>query len=180
MRITVVDIMKIQNEDNLERVKEKIWDAFKDAKYPGDDKIVYDNDDLDCMKMKSFLKGKDWRDVSSEILMKDTSSIFYLSNDGLYYFIPSYIMASLNENIKIDVIYDYTIRSLTPPSGMENWDDFSNLSSKLTIKQKEAIHSFLNFEKLRMDECATRQNRNLDGDPLYSDLLSAIKYWGFN
>ena len=47
---------------NAEELRHEIEAAFAETKYPGDDRLVYDNsgDHLECNEVAAALRGKEW------------------------------------------------------------------------------------------------------------------------
>jgi uncharacterized protein DUF6714 len=95
----------------------RIDEAFKDTLYPGDEHIVFDNSGshLECEKVKGILKGRHWRNVSFEVLEQLRSALFFMSPEGYRFYLPAFMIFSIVDFYRADVIPDEIIQSLTPP-----------------------------------------------------------------
>jgi uncharacterized protein DUF6714 len=95
----------------------RINGVFGRMPYPGDEHIVYDNSGahLECEEIKSALKGRHWRDVSFETLDELRSALSFLSPAGYRFYLPAFMVLSIVDFQRADVIPDVVIRSLTLP-----------------------------------------------------------------
>lgn len=98
-----------------------INEAFGNVPYPGDEQIVRDNSGfhLECEKIKSLLKGKDWRDVSFDTLKRLRSALPFLSAQGFRYYLPAFMVMSIINFHESDIIPDEVIRTLTLPDAAD-------------------------------------------------------------
>lgn len=95
----------------------RINDGFAHVPYPGDEHIVRDNSgfDLECEKVKSALKGRHWRDVSFNTLDGIRSALPFLSAEGYRFYLPAFMVISVVDFPRADVIPDEVVQSLTLP-----------------------------------------------------------------
>ncbi len=95
----------------------RIDESFGGLPYPGDEHIVLDNSGahLECEEIKSALKGRHWRDVSFEILEELRSALPFLSPEGYRFYLPAFMVFSIADIYRADVIPDEVIRTLTLP-----------------------------------------------------------------
>jgi hypothetical protein len=91
--------------------------AFGVMPYPGDEHIVYDNSGshLECAGIKSALKGHHWRDVSFDALDHLREALSFLSPEGFRFYLPAFMVISIADFYRADVIPDGVIHKLTPP-----------------------------------------------------------------
>jgi hypothetical protein len=52
------------------KLAEEIREAFANTKYPGDDRIVYDNSgyDMEAVEIANKFRGKKWQEIPFELL----------------------------------------------------------------------------------------------------------------
>jgi hypothetical protein len=89
--------------------REMIEKAFADVSCPGDDNIADHQDCPECDEMRAFFRGKSWRDLKFPELHDFHSSLPLLTDDAFLYFLPGYMLASLDnwsqiENIPFSII----------------------------------------------------------------------------
>ncbi len=94
-----------------------INDEFGTMPYPGDEHIVLDNTGLhiECEEIKRALRGTHWRNVSFEILDKLTSALSFLSPEGYRFYLPAFMIISIVDFPRADIIPGEVVRSLTLP-----------------------------------------------------------------
>jgi len=132
----------------LQRVtKAKILEAFKTTLYPGDEDLVADQSDYDpeCMEIMSAFKGKDWTDVSVEMLRKYKEALPLFTPAAFRYYLPAYMSGCVDAYYDVDVALDSVLFNLTPPksrSGWE-WDFFWVRAQQFSEQERDAIRSFL-------------------------------------
>jgi hypothetical protein len=105
--------------------------AWADAQYPGDNKIaVYSEIDFDeVIKIKRDFTGKQWKEVSHEILVIDWDCLPFFTVEGLRFYLPAYMIASLLHHESVNMLTHSILQTLSPPDpkGMrENFKRYSN------------------------------------------------------
>ncbi len=95
----------------------RINEEFGGMPYPGDEHIVFDNSGahLECEEIKGALKGRHWRDVPFEILDRLRSALPFLSPEGYRFYLPAFMIISIVDFRRADIIPDEVIRTLTLP-----------------------------------------------------------------
>lgn len=95
----------------------QINEQFGRMGYPGDDKIVIDamSSQLQCPEIISALKGRHWRDLSRGTLDQLKSALFFLSPEGYRFYLPAFMIYSIEDFYAADVIPDNVIQTLTFP-----------------------------------------------------------------
>lgn len=94
-----------------------IDNIFGQMSYPGDGHIVYDNSGvhLECKEIKEALKGRHWRNVSFETLEKLNTALPFLSQEGYRFYLPAFMVFSVSDFYRADIIPYEVISSLTRP-----------------------------------------------------------------
>jgi len=147
------------------QVLEAILSAFCHVRYPGDNSIVAGRCcDEEEQIIKDF-KGKQWFEITPEIIDYHYDSLPLLSSEAYCYFLPRYLQCSL---LKLeeggDLVLQFTVYSLMNPRIKER---FYKRSSLLTEDQQRAIRSYLLFLKEQKQV-----------EHLYADISKALdKYW---
>ncbi|GAA3508393.1 hypothetical protein GCM10022393_19380 [Aquimarina addita] len=96
----------------------KIKQAFDLEKYPGDDKLVYDNSGkhLECLETKELFKNKKWNDLPNTFLLEASTSLNFFSKESFKYYLPAYLIFSLENYEESDDIPNNLVYLLTLPS----------------------------------------------------------------
>lgn len=158
-------------------VKKKILEGFSATPYPGDEHLVNVplSTNADYRELESAFKGKDWRDVSAQIVRDQKESLPLFTPAAFRYYLPSYMMHCVESPREVDVALDSVLFNLTPPkkrSGWE-WERFAARAQRFDGRENEAIRSFL--ELLEQDDiedwlrAGTKRPR--------SRVKPALEYW---
>ena len=159
------------SEDIARQVARQIEDAFADTPYPGDANIGWDGID-------ETLRGKHWRDIPLDIIIRDRSEISFLTSAGFRYYLPAFMLAVLRHYQEVDQLSEYVVVSLSPePQGELPHPNERDLSRWLTERtarfspaQSSAVLAFLkSYRVLHAADFA---------ESVYSSLLdSALQFW---
>jgi len=92
--------------------------AFGPLPYPGAAHIVRDNSgaDLESLAICDALHGQHWRDVSFDTLDGLRSALPFLSPAGYRFYLPAFLIFSIVDFPRADIIPDEVIRTLTWPN----------------------------------------------------------------
>ena len=159
-------------EAKIRTLKGIIEDAFKDIPYPGDDNIADADHCFECHELAHAFRGKRWQEITLEFLWKGAlpNGLPLLKPAAMRYYLPAYMVVSLEHYIEADVIPDF-ILSMVVPDSTEPDSFFLERFEPLTSDQKRAVRLFLEY---LVDE-------HLDSFPgrVEDGLLQRIeKYWG--
>lgn len=138
----------------IEPLKRAIIKAFSDAIYPGDDGIVDDSGrHLEKEQIKRFFKGKQWADISLHNLRNEyegdeSACLFFILGKTVQYYLPAYMLISLDQYDDADMIVDSVINVLTPisPSG-EELEQFAMWAGSFSSEQRNVISRYLHYMK---------------------------------
>jgi hypothetical protein len=153
-------------------LKETIRRAFDGTAYPGDANIAYGtSEDLERQQIAADFRGKSWRDVDLAFVRRyvgaDAACLAFMSSDAFRYFLPAFLLITIDEFESIDLVGPSTVHYLTP------WHDESDEAMRtyeeqrfgaFTPAQQEAIELFLEYM------------RDVHRDDLY-DVDRALRYW---
>jgi hypothetical protein len=84
-----------------EMVIKEIMDAFAENEYPGDDYLQGSFEGPEPYEEIAAFKGKtEWKNIDAQLLDIHYSAINFFSEAGLRFFLPAYLIADLNEELK--------------------------------------------------------------------------------
>jgi hypothetical protein len=147
------------NSTRKSTLKREIEQAFAEVPYPGDDRIVeaciidgQDLNDPDRQELADDLRGKHWRHVDLETLLRHDSSLPYLTTAGLHFFLPAYLLGALEIGSRDDaagnllylLVIELDCREPAPgtPDLRAQW---LSRYGKLSVNQREAVKHFLEY-----------------------------------
>lgn len=140
--------MQVRAMVNLKQdVHTKILEAFASTPYPGDEALVADQSgyDPECNEICSAFKGKNWKDISVEMVNEHKEALPLLTPGAFRYYLPAYMIGCVNSYYDVDVALDSVLFNLTPPqprSGLE-WNSFWTRAQQFNEQESDAIKSFL-------------------------------------
>lgn len=125
--------------------------AFADVPYPGDDRLVPPTGPMARIYRADF-QSKHWRDIIDPEFLEEHSSVGELSVEGQRFYLPAYLIATIEHPDDSADLFDAWTHLLYPqiddyPAkvkdyAMNEWDRFMNA---LTPRQKHAIRLFLEY-----------------------------------
>src|SRR2546428_8535138 len=124
-------------------LKLRIEEAFGGMPYPGDEHIVY-GCCWECEDIKSALKGLHWRDVSFEILDNLRAALPFLVPEGFRFYLPAYMIISIMDFNRADVISDSVINQLTPLYAL----DIDRMSEQIASWPRVGPFSSIDWEPI--------------------------------
>ena len=128
------------------RVRAEIESAFRIAPYPGDDYLVYDASYPDVAETRDSFRGRAWRDLDVNFLRWNVEALGFLTPEGLRYYLPAFMIVSMLEPKRADVIPLSLCLSLTPPkSDGSDIEEFRKRMAVFDSVQKTAIREFLTY-----------------------------------
>ena len=158
-------------------LKRRILEGFRDTPYPGDDHIVNVRQDInpESRDTATAFKGKDWGDVSVEMVREYKESLPLFTAAAFRYYLPSYMTCCVESPREVDVALDSVLFNLTPPKDRNGWqwNRFSKRAEQFDEGEKEAIRSFLEFmEQNEIDDWDSAGMK-----PPKSRVKLALEYW---
>lgn len=153
---------------NKELLKLKITAAFKNIEYPGNSDIVYDNNNAECEQIRNDFIGKKWEELDIKLLQYNNEALTFFSPSGFQYFLPAYLMTSIERYNEAGNITFNTLCNLIPPSknDSEGIAFFNEKISNLNKEQNAAILAYLYWIKEEHPHAHFED-----------DIDIAIKYW---
>ncbi|MDR1461091.1 MAG: hypothetical protein LBI78_05545, partial [Campylobacteraceae bacterium] len=170
-------------------------------KYPGDSNLAYDNASVypEYENLKNKFKGKQWYELENEFIFNEKDSLFFFGKKGFKYFIPAFMIASIEAFDETDNLPDIVIGKFTLPTEIddiilanqikldsinrqnpERLNDFFRNSLKEKNKQ---IHTFIDcMIDFNKEQCKSIRDfleyMTKYSDELYNDPQIAIeRYW---
>lgn len=133
--------------ESADTIKAKIREAFEDAPYPGDESLVADQSDYDpeSRVIANAFKGKDWRDVSLEMLRNHADALPLFTPAAFRYYLPAYMIGCVDSYYDLNVAPGAVLFNLTPPKQRNEWewDFFWVRAQQFNEHEKGVIKSFL-------------------------------------
>jgi hypothetical protein len=78
-----------------------IYEAFGSSEYPGDDYLIGSKEGREPFEEIEPFKGQqDWTAVKPELLDRHYAALSFFSEAGLRFFLPAYLIADLNDELK--------------------------------------------------------------------------------
>ena len=152
----------------------RIDEAFGEMLYPGDEEIVTHNrgDCWECEDIKNALKGRHWLDVSFESLDNAHEALIFLSPEGFRFYLPAFMIISIMDYYRADVIPGNVIRRLTLPCA----SDLSDFEwTRDQIDAYPAMEPFSSIDWERVKEQIARFYGSDEGEHWFFERVS-----GFN
>ena len=136
-------------EFETQKLREEILRVFASASYPGDENIVKNpKGDEECDVYAAF-KGVDWHDVNWEWLKTHAKSppqdcLGFMSSAGFQYYLPAYMLISIDSWEDCDVLSDNLIDYFTQQDYEKYTPEvFLNRVDSLSDEIKQTIAKFL-------------------------------------
>jgi len=129
-----------------EEVAELIESAFSRERYPGDSHLTQ-GPSMEAAELREFLRGKRWRDLQLEELVRNRESIFFMTPEALRYYIPAFLIASVRHYADSDQIPS-TLLFLLDQLAMNNSDYQSRFRERFesfSDSERAAIRAFLEY-----------------------------------
>jgi hypothetical protein len=123
-------------------LKEMIQEAFAGVAYPGDENITRcPYNCAECRRIADYFKGKEWAGQDVEEMRKHHVALSLFTPEAFHYFLPAFMLASIDSYEKGDVIPD-AIR-FHFEYAQEIRGHFTVRMSKLSAAQRKAIIDYL-------------------------------------
>lgn len=119
-----------------EQVITAIQSSFPLKPPPAENITSGDSLDPDARAFSMTLRSKSWDSVTLSDLRSDVLGITRLSDDGWYYYLPSYLLISVNEYFRMDFVVDTLLESLVSP----NYGNLTEAEWALLEKSHEKSH----------------------------------------
>ncbi len=159
----------------VETLKQRITEAFEGTRYPGHDRLVYDNSGyhLECNEVAALMRGKRWQGLDFDTIWNVRASLPFLTPEAFHYYCPGFMIWSLDAWDDFDDLSDSLLFLLTPPTGQKpgeeaDADRFEQRVAQFNHEQKVAFRSFM--ETL---DCEHGGERGL-----YEVAKALERYWG--
>lgn len=162
------------SQHHLEALKQKIFASFENVPYPKGRIAPHECDECDDV-CKTF-KNKNWKTISPEILEENHGIIPLFSPEAFQYFLPAYLIYSLNNFHEDDTVCQFMLYSITPSNKDIN-ESLAYRRSKFvhfSSEQMSCIYEFLdlarideNFNNSAKEISIGRENLKTFIDPNY-------------
>jgi hypothetical protein len=153
-------------------LKQQIENAFIDLKYPGDNNIVWISEyDPEKIEIKEDFKNKHWKDLTLEFLWpKQSQSLGFFTPQAYRFYLPGYMIVSVEFYDDSDVIPEYVIDSLTPFTE----SDEKEISEALTYGLEEVITEVPELKEIA-ESTKSFINWEHDYEQIQKDFLTRVE-----
>ena len=156
-----------------DEIRQHIESAFAAVPYPGDHQISYDTSGhhLECAQVAEFFRGKHWQQLTLHDLRDnyrgdESACLCFMSPEAYRFYLPAYMLFSLDPESLGHVIRDAAFYSLTPPDDANQRAWWQRRASVLDAAQCRAVLGYLQL--LSFDPTS---------DYHTAELQRAINYW---
>lgn len=136
------------SQEQLENLKQKIIKAFEGVPFPQG--IIALHECEECREVRKTFANKNWKTIEPEILEENFGIIPLFSPEAFHFFLPAFLIYSLEHFSDNDTTCEYTIYAVTPSketavkNAIDYWRrKFENFSPE----QLNCIYTFLDFVK---------------------------------
>jgi hypothetical protein len=150
---------------HLEELKKKINAAFGNVPYPKESIAPHECDE--CREVRRIFAGKNWKTIEPEILEENHGKLPLFSPAAFNFFLPAYLIYSLDYFEEYDTVCEFTIYAVTPDNKAvrERLEYWQERFEHFTFEQMNCIYEFLdlvrideNFESLANEVATGREN----------------------
>lgn len=148
--------------ENASQLIHRVKKAFSKVQYPGDNNIV-NGESWEHNEYKAAFRGKDWRNLTFDLVCPKHCGMSFFSVEALRYFLPGYIILCLKDLDEADVMGDYLVEILTLPkqgddtrnqefmSELANdkldFDNMSQMQQELEWTDEELVNNIKRFHE---------------------------------
>lgn len=138
-----------ENREKIESLKNRIFGAFPDVEQPDRDHVAL-HECKECCNLTEDFANVKWQKASGELLERNYDKLPLFSPEAFNYFLPAFLIYTLNNFDSCSEVGEFTIYALTPKKkwnqdGMASyWIEKFNL---FTDQQMEVIYDFLELAK---------------------------------
>jgi hypothetical protein len=138
---------------NVTEIIHLIEDAWREVPYPGDDKI-FTPDSYDDEDIVNYFGGTTWRGHSPANLRAHSSAFTFFTPEAFHYWLPAFMIATIQSPEEADVIDDYIARHLGAHHAPKGWTLFSPV-------QRQAVAGYFRFQIDRFGSAAEDERKAL-------------------
>jgi hypothetical protein len=127
-------------------IRQRIEAAFADAQPPDERNITVCNC-VECNEIAATFQGKHWNEIPLDLLRYNSEAMCFFTPEAYRYYLPAYMMASLQDYIAADTITEFIVYGLIAPAEASRVQVYRQKMEGFTSLQRNAIESFLQFLK---------------------------------
>ena len=132
-------------------LREVIESAFAAVPYPGDDCIIAGSSE-EGDELKTYFLRRSWRGHSAQQLRYHDSALGLFTEDALLYFLPAFLIASIEDPETADTIPSRILGIFTAPGNYkpQSHEAFDRFIKRFTTQQRDALLQV--FERIYSDD----------------------------
>ena len=146
----------------VEELRQEVRAAFNWRPRPEDDRIALGGPGCpgdEREDVARFFQGKDWREITLDSIIEGreldlNAFLYFMSVEGFMYYLPAFLMASLEVDDRFDLGEPLAFKLTPPPGdsgdprdpGLEAWrDQYAQIVSALTPEESRALTHVLEY-----------------------------------
>lgn len=135
------------SDRKLEDLKQKIKTAFADVLYPKEKISGYDNEE--GREIEAAFSNNEWKTIKPQILNEYYDIIPLLSPEAFHFFLPAYLLYSLDHFSGFETTTEFTIYAVTPTKSdvKDSLEYWKQKFEKFNSEQMMCIYEFLDLVK---------------------------------
>lgn len=128
-------------------LREMLYDAFADTFAPGVDEIVPDywDFDLERTEIRNAFAGRAWHEIPAGMLAEHRQALFFLTPSAWSYYLPAYMLATIDAYSEADSALTEVVGSLTPNCDPEIEAIRKERLAALTERQRDLLSRFIEW-----------------------------------
>lgn len=110
-------MLSLENPDQFAwQSSANLWNVFHTREKPAPLNIVYDNSDLhlECVQIRELFGGRNWWSLTLKELQTQPEALCFMTDVGYCYYLPAFLLYSLECFDQADVISINTVSQLAP------------------------------------------------------------------
>jgi hypothetical protein len=133
----------MQSVEDLQDFRQRLLNAFPPHPFQG---LVSSHDECDDgIHLRRELLGKQWDDLSPEVLFHGSIALPLLEPDALVCFLPAWLLRSMQTFGEDSIVLEFTLYFLCPGNDEDGWDErgIAELTALFDPTQKGVIEDLL-------------------------------------
>jgi len=112
-RLDHVNITMTNLNQKIQALKPKVYAAFDDTRFPGQSNLV-DKRGCDDSEVRDFYQFAEWQSIPDNAIAFNNASLSFFSPEAYQFYLPRYLIYSLDNYTSGEIVIDNTIYSLAP------------------------------------------------------------------
>ena len=129
-----------------DEVVQQIERAFNGERYPGDNRLTQGSS-MEAAEIRDFLRSRHWQDLRLDELVHSHASLFFMTPEAVRYFLPAFLIASVQHYDDSDQIPSTLLFFLNPYAMSDSayQSRFRERFESFNNSERAAIRAFLEY-----------------------------------